>query len=98
MERFLKFKDNVTLDDLIRSQSDNRIIILRKSQATDTIQIKAPDEMSAREIKHAFGALQVLKVYDEFPYPDNHEPLSKVLLLPLLRWLQKITWKKSHLN
>lgn len=98
MEKFLKFKKEVTLEELIRWQSDKRIIILRKSQATDTIQIKAPDGMSSREIKHAFGPLQVLKVYNEFPYPVRHEPFYKFLALPIWNLFQKITWKISRFN
>ncbi len=98
MEKFLKFKKDVTLEELVRWQSDDRIIILRKSQATDTIQIKAPDGMSSREIKRAFGPLQVLKVYHEFPYPDRHEPFHKFLALPIWKLFQKMTWKISHLN
>lgn len=98
MERFLKFKEDVTLEELVRLQSDSRIIILRRSQTTDTIQIKAPDGMSSREIKRAFGPLQVAKVYTEFPYPGSHEPFPKILVLPIWKWLQKISGKLSHLN
>ena len=69
MERFLRFKEDVNLDDLKRSQSDNRILILRKSQATNTIQIKVPEGMSSKEIKQAFRNFQISKIYNEFSSP-----------------------------
>jgi hypothetical protein len=90
MERFLKFKDGVTLEDLRKSQSDNRVIILRKSQATNTIQVKVPDGMSSKEIKHAFGRLQVRKVYNEFPYPTSYEGFPKFLVWPLVKFIRNL--------
>ncbi len=89
MERFLKFKEDVNLDDLKKSQSDNRILILRKSQTTNTVQIKVPEGMSSKEIKHAFGNLQIVRIYNEFPYPIGSASISRLFVLPLVRLFQK---------
>jgi hypothetical protein len=91
MERFLKFKEDVDLADLQRAQSDPHIIVLRKSQATNTVQIKVPEGMSAKKIKQAFGSFQVEKIYNEFPYPIKYDGLSKYFILPFVKLFQKIT-------
>jgi len=90
MERFLKFKEDVNLEDLQKAQSDPQIIILRKSQATNTIQIKVPDGMSSKKIKRAFGSYQIDKIYSEFPYPTKYDGLSRYLVLPIVRWFHRI--------
>jgi len=89
MERFIKLKNEVNLSDLQSAQTDSRIIILRKSQTTDTIQIQVPNGMSAKEIKKAFGAYEVTKVYSEFPYPIQYEGLSRYFILPFVKFMQK---------
>lgn len=91
MERFLRFKEDVNLEDLKRSQSDNRILILRKSRTTNTIQIKVPDGMSSKEIKQAFGNFQINKIYREFPYPSGPANIGRFLVLPLVRLFQKFS-------
>lgn len=91
MEKFLKFKGDVDLADLQKAQSNPQIIVLRKSQATNTIQIKVPEGMSTKKIKQAFGSYQVEKVYNEFPYPIKYDGISKYLILPFVKLIQKIT-------
>lgn len=91
MEKFLKFKEEVNLEDLQRAQSNPQIIVLRKSQATNTVQIKVPEGMSSKKIKQAFGSYQVEKVYNEFPYPIKYDGLAKYLVLPFVKLIQKIT-------
>ncbi len=93
MERFLKFKEDVNLEDLREAQSDPQIIILGKSRATNTIQIKAPDGMASKKIKKAFGSYQITKIYNEFPYPIKYDGLSKYFILPFVKLKQKIPWK-----
>jgi len=91
MEKFLKFKQEINLEDLQRAQSDPHIIVLRKSKATNTVQIKVPEGMSSKKIKRAFGSYQVEKVYNEFPYPIKYDGLSKYFILPFVKLMQKIT-------
>lgn len=89
MERFIKLKNEVSLTELQNAQTDSRIIILRKSQTTDTIQIQVPKGMTSKEIKKAFGAYEVTKVYTEFPYPIQYEGLSRFFILPFIKLIQK---------
>ena len=91
MEKFLKFKEEINLEDLQRAQSDPNIIVLRKSKATNTVQIKVPKGMSSKKIKRAFGSYEVDKIYNEFPYPIKYDGLSKYFILPFVRLIQKIT-------
>jgi len=91
MERFLKFKQDVNLKDLQNIQSDPSIIILGKSQTTNTIQVKVPEGMSSKKIKQAFGAYQIDKIYNEFPYPAKRAGLAKYFVLPFMKLKQKIT-------
>lgn len=91
MEKFVKFKEEVNLEDLQRAQSEPQIIVLRKSQTTNTVQIKVPEGMSSKKIKHAFGSYQVEKVYNEFPYPIKYDGLAKYFILPFVRFFQKIS-------
>ena len=91
MEKFLKFKEEVNLEDLQRAQSDPEIIVLRKSQATNTVQIKVPKGMSSKKIKQAFGSYQVEKIYNEFPYPIKYDGLAKYFVLPFVKLIHKIT-------
>lgn len=83
MERFLKFKDEINLTELQHAVIDPRIVVLRKSQITDTIQIRVPEGMSHKQIKRVFGAYEVKKVYNEFPYPVHTDSISKFLVWPL---------------
>ena len=82
MERFLKFKENVSLKSLAENISDKRIIILRESKTTGTIQVKFPDNISVKRIKESFQPYTVTKIYKEFPYPTSGD---KFLGLPLLK-------------
>jgi len=83
MERFLKFKEEIDLKELQNSISDQRVIVLRKSQTTDTIQIKIPEGMTNKHVKKVFGPYDVQKIYNEFPYPIRTEGLSKYIFWPL---------------
>ena len=69
MERFLKFKEDVNLKALTEKFRDERIIILRESKTTETIQVQILNKMTNKEIRQAFKPLTVTKVYKEFPYP-----------------------------
>ncbi|MFZ5516514.1 MAG: hypothetical protein ACOY90_07730 [Candidatus Zhuqueibacterota bacterium] len=89
MEKFIKFKREVSVAELEKAQTDKRIIILRKSQTTDTIQIQVPKGMTSKEIKKAFGDFEVTKVYSEFPYPIQYEGLSRYFVLPFIKLIQK---------
>lgn len=90
MEKFIKFKDEVDLAALQRAQSDPQIIVLRKSQATNTVQVKVPEGMSTKRIRQAFGTYQIEKIYNEFPYPLKYNALAKYLISPLLKLIHKI--------
>lgn len=91
MERFLRFKQDVNLDDLRRVQSNPQIIILRKSQATNTVQVKVPERMSARKIRQAFSSYQIEKIYNEFPYPIKYDGLSRYFVLPFIKLIQRFS-------
>ncbi len=91
MEKFIKFREEVDLADLQQAQSDPHIIVLRKSQATNTIQIKVPDDMSTKKIRHAFGSFHVEKIYNEFPYPIKYNGLLKYFVSPFMKLIHKIT-------
>ena len=69
MEKFIKLKENISISSLGKDVSDNRMIILRESKITGTIQIKIFEKMSTKQIKNAFYPHKVKKIYDEFPYP-----------------------------
>ncbi len=69
MEKFIKFQTPVAIKELQRLLSDPRIILLRESQTTQTIQIRVLSEMSNRDIINAFSPFRVKKIFDEFPYP-----------------------------
>ena len=85
MEKFLRFKEDVDIKELQQSVSDPRIVVLRKSQTTDTIQIRVPEGMSNKEIKKVFGNYEIKKVYNEFPYPISSERFSKFLIWPIIK-------------
>jgi len=89
MERFLKFEEDISLEDLQKAQSDSDIIILRKSHTTNTVQIKVPEGMSSKKIKQAFRDYHIQKIYSDFPYPTKHEGLSKYFVLPFIRLFKK---------
>ena len=80
MERFLKFKEDVSLKEISEKLSDDRIIVLRESKTTGTIQIQILEKLSTKEIKNAFRPYIVTKVYNEFPYPLSG---NGILGLPL---------------
>ena len=89
MEKFLKFKEEIDLKDLQNSVSDQRVVVLRKSQTTDTIQVKIPDGMANKKIKRVFGPYKVEKVYNEFPYPIRNDGISKYIVCPLGKLISK---------
>ncbi|OQX96404.1 hypothetical protein B6I21_01120 [candidate division KSB1 bacterium 4572_119] len=89
MEKFLKFKDEINLRELQDTISDPRIVVLRKSQTTDTIQVRVPSGMSNKEIKKVFGPFEVKKVYSEFPYPIQGDGLGKFLIWPIAKLIQR---------
>lgn len=89
MERFLKFKEEIDLIELQNSLSDPRVIVLRKSQATDTIQVRVPDGMSHSQIKQVFGPYEVKKVYNEFPYPISGDGFSKYFTRPVTKLINR---------
>ena len=59
MEKFLKFKEEIDLKKLQNSVSDHRVIVLRKSQTTGTIQVKVPEGMTNRNVKRVFGPYSI---------------------------------------
>ncbi len=69
MEKFIKFKENINIKMLSKDVSDDRIIILRESKTTGTIQVKILGKMSTHQIKKSFKPHKITKIYDEFPYP-----------------------------
>lgn len=69
MEKFIKFQEAVSIKDLHNSLSDHRIILLRESQTTSTIQIQVLNNINNREIEQAFLPYRIKKIFDEFPYP-----------------------------
>ena len=83
MEKFLKFKEEIDLKDLQTSVSDQRVVVLRKSQTTDTIQVKIPEGMANKDIRRVFGPYKVDRIYNEFPYPIRKDSISKYIVLPL---------------
>ena len=85
MEKFLKFKDEIDLSELQQSIIDPRIVVLRKSQTTDTVQIRVPEGMSNKEIKKIFDNYEIKKIYNEFPYPISSERFSKFLIWPIIK-------------
>jgi len=89
MEKFLKFKKEVDLATLQQAVKDPRIVVLRKSQITDTIQIRVPEGMSNKELKKLFGPFEIAKVYNEFPYPIQEAGFSRFLPWPISRLLAR---------
>jgi len=83
MERFLKFNEEIDLKELQDSVSDQGVIVLRKSQTTDTIRARVPQGRENRELKRVFGPYHAQRVYNEFPYPIRTEGLSKYIFWPL---------------
>ena len=69
MEKFIKFKEAVSIKDLYNSLTDPRIILLRESQTTSTIQIQVLNDINNREIEKAFLPYRIKKIFNEFPYP-----------------------------
>ncbi len=83
MERFIRIKEDVSLKALSNILSDERIIILRRSQATDTIQIQILENLSSKSIREAFRPYTVEKIYTEFPYPLKSGSLIQTTLSEL---------------
>ena len=69
MEKFIKFANQVNIRGLSEEIQDERIIILRESKTTGTIQVKVIGQLSNRELKNIFKPHHIKKIYDEFPYP-----------------------------
>lgn len=89
MERFLKFKRDVDLATLQNAVTDPRIVVLRKSQTTDTIQIRIPEGMSNRELKKIFDPFEIEKIYNEFPYPIQETGITRFIPWPISRLIAK---------
>ncbi|NOZ61978.1 MAG: hypothetical protein GXO74_09890 [Calditrichaeota bacterium] len=87
MERFLRFKNEVDLSTLQQAVQNPGIVVLRKSQITDTIQVRVPEGMSNKELKKLFGPFEITKVYNEFPYPIQESGFSRFLPWPISRLL-----------
>jgi len=90
MEKFIKFQNPVTIKQLQRSLSDPRIILLRKSQTTNTIQIRVLKDMSNREIINAFSPHRIKKIFNEFPYPLRNAKLAFVNLTNVKNIFRKL--------
>ncbi len=90
MERFIKFKEKVSLKDLTKILTNPSIILLRESQTTETIQIQLLQELTDRDIKRAFTPLQVDRIYHEFPYPLKHKSIAGMPNFLPFRYLRKI--------
>lgn len=67
MDKFVKFRDSVEVDELARTVRDDRVFVLRKSRLTGTVKVRVVDHVSNRELKKAFEPYVVEKVYDELP-------------------------------
>lgn len=89
MERFLKFKRDVDLATLQNAVHNSGVIILRKSQTTDTIQIRVPEGMANREIRKIFAPFEIEKIYNEFPYPIHEPGIFRFIPWPLSRLLMR---------
>ncbi len=89
MEKFLKFKKEVDLATLQKAVKDPRVVVLRKSQTTDTVQIRVPEGMSNKELKKVFGLFEIAKVYNEFPYPIQESGISRYIPWPLSRLITR---------
>ena len=87
MEKFIKFKENVNIKMLSKDVSDDRIIILRESKTTGTIQVKILGKMSTHQIKKAFKPYKIIKIYDEFPYHSTGERQSRLNLSKVKNFL-----------
>ncbi|OQX84403.1 hypothetical protein B6D60_09420 [candidate division KSB1 bacterium 4484_87] len=80
MEKFIKFKDHVTVKDLVKVLKDDRIIILRFSQMTETVQVQILSHLSDQDIRKAFHPYEIEKIYREYPYPLRH---GKAIFQPI---------------
>ncbi|MBN1155223.1 hypothetical protein JXB12_09930 [candidate division KSB1 bacterium] len=87
MERFIRIKEEVSLQALSKILRDNRIIILRKSQTTDTVQIKILEKLSSRTIREAFRPYTVEKIYSEFPFPLKSGSIFQTTLSELKKMM-----------
>ena len=97
MEKFIQFNEAVTIKELTDHLKDERILILRASILTGTIQIKIANDLSERDLKKAFHPYTILKIYREFPYPiPSNRSLStpgnciKAKLAILLEFIKSI--------
>ena len=96
MEKFIRFKEKVYLEDLRKVLADSRIILLRESQTTETIQIQVLSNITEKEIRLAFVPYQIQKIYDEFPYPFKHRRLAAFSFGSLLQILKNLFRKRSQ--
>ena len=76
MEKFIKFKENVNIKELEKLLSDERILLLRESKLTGTIQIKILSDISSKQIKKAFNPYKIKRIYNEFPYSNKKKRLA----------------------
>ncbi len=70
MDKFVKLRDSVDIDDLVRTVKDDRVFVLRRSRLTGTVKVRVVEHVSNRELKKAFAPYVVEKVYDELPVEE----------------------------
>ena len=58
-------------ETLAENLHHERIIILRESKTTGTIQVKITGEMTSKEIRKVFHPYKIKKICDDFPYPEK---------------------------
>ncbi|OQX95585.1 hypothetical protein B6I21_04690 [candidate division KSB1 bacterium 4572_119] len=90
MEKFIKFKNKIELSELHKVLRDQRIILLRESQTTETIQVKIIGNLADKEIKQAFTPYHIQKIYNEFPLPLKHNSFNLLSFKPVIAMVKKI--------
>jgi hypothetical protein len=69
MDHFIKFHENLSLDQLNKTlqQNNSDILLLRFSKLTGTVKIRAAESLKKRDIKRAFRPHKIEHIYDDFP-------------------------------
>ena len=88
MERFLKFKEDVSLSSLSENVNDNRIIILRESKTTGTVQVQILEKMTE------YQARAILSM----PLQKQKMILYEIVETEKIPSARKIMQKKGELN
>lgn len=81
MDKFIKFRDSVNLDELSRTVRDDRVFVLRESKLTGTIKVRVVEHVTNRQLKKALEPFEVEKVYDELPVetlPDRSDAKTRI--------------------